>query len=137
MILHTCGNSPTRKAFWPVHAHGPCTVGTPANSGTQCCRERVWSAVPGQGPGRVLILPLCCGRNKTFLGEILQMSNWFGTEGSVVQIHSPRPILQNSSRICRVQSGSSLGFSAHIGSREPSAPYFKRRPSKELFDIRL
>src|SRR5438132_446500 len=25
------------------HAHGPCTVGTPANSGTQCCRDRLWS----------------------------------------------------------------------------------------------
>src|SRR2546430_2005212 len=63
------------------------------------------------------------------------MSRRFGTEGSVVQIHSPRPIPQKSSEICRVQSGSSLGFDAQIESREPSALNFKRWPSEELFDI--
>jgi hypothetical protein len=59
----------------------------------------------------------------------------FGTEGSEVQILSPRPILKKSSEIWRVQSGSSLGFEARIGFWEPSAPYFKRRHSGELFDI--
>jgi hypothetical protein len=46
-----------------------------------------------------------------------------------------RPILKKSSEIWRVQSGSSLGFEARIGFWEPSAPYFKRRHSGELFDI--
>ena len=41
----------------------------------------------------MLMLPLCCGRNEAFVGDILQMRRWFGTEGSVVQIHSPRPKL--------------------------------------------
>ena len=40
----------------------------------------------------VLMRPLCCSRNQAFVGEILQMSGRFGTEGSVVQIHSPRPV---------------------------------------------
>jgi len=53
----------------------------------------------------------------------------------VVRIHSPRPILQKSSEICRVQSGSSLGFDAQIGLSEPSARYFKRWPYAELFNI--
>jgi hypothetical protein len=53
----------------------------------------------------------------------------------VVQIHSPRPIPQKSSEIRRVQSGSSLGFDAQFGSREPSAPHFKRWSSEELFDL--
>ena len=83
----------------------------------------------------MLMLRLCCGRDQAFAGEILHMSNWFGTEGSVVQIHSPRPIPQKSSKICTVQSGSSLGFSAQIELREPSAPYFKRWSSGELFDL--
>src|SRR5436190_24089284 len=81
------------------------------------------------------MLPICCRRNQAFVREILQMSSRFGTEGSVVRIHSPRPIPQKSSEICRVQSGSSLGFDAQIASREPSAPHFKRWPSEELFNI--
>jgi hypothetical protein len=54
--------------------------------------------------------PLCCGRNRAFVGEILEIGTRFGTEGSVVRIHSPRPIPKKSSEIRRVQSGSSLGF---------------------------
>ena len=103
--------------------------------GNAACRERLWLAVSGQGRARVLMRHLCCGRSQNVRGQILEMSRWFGTEGSVVQIHSPRPIPQKSSEICRVQSGSSLGFDAQIGSREPSAQYFKRWPSEELFDI--
>jgi hypothetical protein len=58
------------------------------------------------------MLPLCLGRYLVFVREILQMTAWFGTEGSVVQIHSPRPIpskilgnLQNlTSRLARLEA---------------------------------
>ena len=43
----------------------------------------------------MLTLPLCCGRDQAFVGEILEMSGRFGTEGSVVRIHSPRPKIPN------------------------------------------
>jgi hypothetical protein len=53
----------------------------------------------------------------------------FGTEGSEVQILSPRPILQKSKEICGVQSARSLGFSSGIATLEPSARRFKHRHS--------
>jgi hypothetical protein len=118
---------------WQVTSTSPWASANGARNAA--CQGRLWSAVPGQGPGRVLMLRLRCGRNRAFVGEILQMTHWFGTEGSKVQILSPRPLPQKSSEICTVQSGSSLGFNAQIGSREPSAPYFKRWPSGEWFDI--
>jgi len=57
---------------------------------------------------------------------ILRIVHRFGTEGSVVRIHSPRPLFSKSSEICRVQSGRSLGISPEISYVEPRAPYFKR-----------
>jgi len=58
-----------------------------------------------------------------------------GPRGRWFESTRPDQFLQKSSETCRVQSGSSLGFDAQIASREPSAPYFKRRSSEELFDI--
>ncbi|SRR6266508_1970331 len=58
----------------------------------------------------------------------------FGTEGSEVQILSPRPIPQNSSKNLTIQSAGSLGFCTRIGCHEPSARCFKHEPSPELLE---
>jgi DNA replication protein DnaC len=75
----------------------------PANRAANApCRGRLWSAMPGQGRGPVLMLPLCFRRKRPFVGEILQMDGRFGTEGSEVQILSPRPIFPKKTH--RIQS---------------------------------
>jgi hypothetical protein len=124
-----------RERSWPSGGPGEEDRTIEGRVRVRVCYRRLWSVVPGQGPGPVLMLPLCSGHDRAFVGDIVHMTARFGTEGSVVRIHSPRPILRKSSEIFRVQSGRSLGFNAQIGSREPSAPYFKRWPSVELCDI--
>src|SRR5947207_15662840 len=67
--------------------------------------SRIWSAVTGQRTAPVLMPLLCGGRDPHFVGEILQIGARFGTEGSEVQILSPRPI---SSKILRKSAEFSL-----------------------------
>ena len=59
-----------------------------------------------------------------------------GPRGRWFKSTRPDQIFKNPQETGRVRSGSSLGFDAQIESREPSAPYFKRWPSEELFDTR-
>jgi hypothetical protein len=85
----------------------------------------------------VLMPPLCGGRDPHFVGEILQIGARFGTEGRRFKSSRPDQFSENLRKSAEFSLAVRSVFDAPIRSQDPSAPYFKRWPSEELFDIRL
>ena len=74
-------------------------------------------------------LCLCCPYAAVEIRHLFEkFSNWAigsGPRGRRFKSSRPDQFFKNRSEICKIQSGSSLGFDVQIAPREPSAPYFK------------
>jgi hypothetical protein len=92
----------------------------------------------GHGGGqRTVRLSLGRERSVTYFGRIQRIDTRFGTEGSEVQILSPRPI---SKKTCRIQAARSLGSSLGVEGRNrvlgASNPAFIQNRSRFLASVR-